>query len=63
MIPPSLAASCDDQVSDPLTILTAVSMAPDVTTAERGLGDVIGSSGVLHQSTQVALGTSESGWT
>ena len=60
---PSLAASCQVKVTDPLTILTAASMTLDPTTSERGRGDVGCTGGELTQSTQMALGTSESGWT
>ena len=64
MLFPSLATSCHVQVANPLTILTAAAMTlyPTIS-AEFGRGDVGGTGGELAQSTQMALGTSESGWT
>lgn len=63
MFPASLATRYDDQISIPLTILTAASMALDATTSERDLVDVSGTGGILSQSTHMALETRESGWT
>ena len=60
---PSLATSCHVQVADPLTILTAASMTLYPTISEFGRGDVGSTGGELAQSTQMTLGTSESGWT
>ena len=60
---PSLATSCHVQVADPLTILTATSMTLYPTISEFGRGNVGGTGGELAQSTQMTLGTSESGWT
>ena len=60
---PLLATRCNVQVTDPLTILTATSMTLNFTTSERGRADVGGSGGILLQSSQMALGSSKSGWT
>lgn len=60
---PSLATSCHVQVANPLTILTAAAMTLYPTISEFGRSDVGGTGAELAQSTQMALGTSESGWT
>ena len=63
MLLPSLTTSGHEQVTDPLTILTAASMTLYPAVSESGRGDVVGTGGGLAQSTQMTLGTSESGWT
>lgn len=60
---PSFTASGHEQVADPLTILTAASMTLYPAVSESGRGDVVCTGGGLAQSTQMTLGTSESGWT
>ncbi len=63
VIPPSLTASCDVQVSYPLTMLTTVIMTLDLTISERYRSDVKGTGAVLLQSTHFARETRESGRT
>ena len=60
---PSLATSCHVQVADPLTILTAASMTLYPTISEFSRGDVEGTGGILLQSSEMTLRSSESGWT
>ena len=63
MFPPSLTASCDVQVPDPMTVLSTSSVALDLAISEPGWGDVRGTGSVLIQCTHVARVTSKSGWT
>ena len=60
---PSLATRCDVKLSNPLAIPAAGSMTLNLTVSERGLGDVSGTGCIYLQSSHMALGTSESGWT